>query len=217
MNKYDLNHRVAHHSKMSDAEWEEAYRAAWETYYTPEHIRTILRRAAANPLGRLKTTLTTILWFYLAFTYEGVHPLEGGAFRLKFRRDRRLEPAAREPARVLSALCRRDAGQGLALLVDLSPHQGDAARRSRPRPTAGPIPTSRSRRRSRTSSRRSISTTRPPAARPRSTASAATRRSAPASMRRSARRQARRPRFPEGAIALLRRSASMRRHARRRG
>ena len=89
MNKYDLNHRVAHHPKMSDAEWEEAYRTAWETYYTPDHIRTILRRTAANKRGRLKTTLTTILWFYLAFRYEGVHPLEAGAFRLKFRRDRR--------------------------------------------------------------------------------------------------------------------------------
>jgi hypothetical protein len=97
MNKYDLNHRVAHHSKMSDAEWEEAYRTAWETYYTPEHIRTILRRAAANPLGRLKTTLTTILWFYLAFKYEGVHPLEAGIFRLKFRRDRRLSLRRESP------------------------------------------------------------------------------------------------------------------------
>src|SRR5690348_11647436 len=30
MNKYDLNHRVSHHSGgMSDREWEEAYRAAW--------------------------------------------------------------------------------------------------------------------------------------------------------------------------------------------
>ncbi len=97
MNKYDLNHRVAHHSKMSDAEWEEAYRTAWETYYTPEHIRTILRRAAANPLGRMKTTLTTILWFYLAFKYEGVHPLEAGIFRLKFRRDRRLDQRRESP------------------------------------------------------------------------------------------------------------------------
>ena len=44
LNKYDLNHRVSHHPKMSDAEWEEAYRAAWEAYYTPEHVRTILRR-----------------------------------------------------------------------------------------------------------------------------------------------------------------------------
>ncbi len=97
MNKYDLNHRVAHHSRMSDAEWEGAYRTAWETYYTPEHIRTILRRAAANPLGRLKTTLTTILWFYLAFKYEGVHPLEAGVFRLKFRRDRRLSLPRENP------------------------------------------------------------------------------------------------------------------------
>ena len=73
---------------MSDEEWEEAYRAAWLTFYTPEHIRTILRR------GRLpdrppKITLSTILWFYLMVLFEGVHPLEGGALRLKFRRDRR--------------------------------------------------------------------------------------------------------------------------------
>jgi hypothetical protein len=97
MNKYDLNHRVSHHPKMSDAEWEEAYRTAWETYYTPEHIRTILRRVAACRLGRLNTTVTTILWFYLSFAYEGVHPLEGGAFRLKFRRDRRPERPIESP------------------------------------------------------------------------------------------------------------------------
>ena len=89
LNKYDLNHRVTHHPRMSDAEWDEAYRAAWVNYYTPEHMRTILRRAAAHPLGRPKTALTTILWFKLMILYEAVHPLEGGAFRLKFRRDRR--------------------------------------------------------------------------------------------------------------------------------
>jgi hypothetical protein len=89
MNKYDLSHRVTHHPKMPDAEWEEAYRAAWDSFYTPEHIRTILRRAAACPVGRPGTTLTTLLWFKLVNKFEGVHPLEGGAFRLKFRRDRR--------------------------------------------------------------------------------------------------------------------------------
>ncbi|HEY2621613.1 MAG TPA: radical SAM protein, partial [Acetobacteraceae bacterium] len=57
LNKYDLNHRVTHHPRMSDAEWESAYRAAWTNYYTPEHMRTILRRAAAHPLGRPKTAL----------------------------------------------------------------------------------------------------------------------------------------------------------------
>src|SRR5262245_29894336 len=89
MNKYDLNHRVSHHSKMTDAEWEDTYRAAWEAFYTVEHIRTVLRRAAASPLGRPKTALSTLLWFKLVSSCEGVHPLEGGALRLKFRRDRR--------------------------------------------------------------------------------------------------------------------------------
>ena len=89
LNKYDLNHRVSHHSKMSDKEWEEAYRAAWLAYYTPEHLRTILRRTAASKAGRPGTTLTTILWFLLMILFEGVHPLEGGAVRLKYRRDRR--------------------------------------------------------------------------------------------------------------------------------
>jgi hypothetical protein len=49
----------------------------------------VLRRAVANPNGRPKTTLTTLLWFKLMIRFEGVHPLEGGAFRLTFRRDRR--------------------------------------------------------------------------------------------------------------------------------
>ena len=89
MNKFDLNHRVTSHGTMSDAEWEDAYRAAWFSFYTPEHVRTILRRAAASKIGRPDTTLSTILWFYLMLAFEGVHPLEGGAFRLKFRRDRR--------------------------------------------------------------------------------------------------------------------------------
>ena len=89
MNKYDLNHRVTHHPKMSDAEWEEALRAAWTSFYSPEHIRTILRRAAANSKGRPSAILSKLLWFKIIQSCEGVHPLEGGAFRLKFRRDRR--------------------------------------------------------------------------------------------------------------------------------
>ena len=89
LNKYDLFHRVTHHPKMSDAEWDDAYHAAWDSFYTPEHMRTILRRAAAIQNGRPHTVLSTLLWFKLINSYEGVHPLEGGAFRKKFRRDRR--------------------------------------------------------------------------------------------------------------------------------
>ena len=97
INKYDLNHRVTHHAKMSDAEWEDSLQAAWDSFYSPNHIRTILRRVAANPKGRPGTTLSTLLWFKLIHTYEGVHPLEGGAFRLKFRRDRRSGLAVESP------------------------------------------------------------------------------------------------------------------------
>jgi len=45
MNKYDLNHRVAaSFPRCRNTNGRRAYKAAWETYYTPEHIRTILRR-----------------------------------------------------------------------------------------------------------------------------------------------------------------------------
>ena len=97
MNKYDLNHRVAHHPRMSDAEWEDAYKAAWTTFYTPEHTRTILRRSAALKNGRPGSTLSKILWFTLMIAFEGVHPLEGGAFRRKFRRDRRRGMSLESP------------------------------------------------------------------------------------------------------------------------
>jgi hypothetical protein len=89
LNKYDVNHRVTHHPKMSDAEWEDAYRAAWKAYYTPEHVRTILRRHACNNFGLLNSITSTLLWFNTMIPFEGVHPLEGGVIRLKFRRDRR--------------------------------------------------------------------------------------------------------------------------------
>jgi hypothetical protein len=97
LNKYDLYHRVAHHPRMSDADWEEAYRASWHSFYTFDHMRTILRRVATNPRGRPQTTLTTLLWFKLMTMFEGVHPLEGGAFRRKSRRDRRYGMALESP------------------------------------------------------------------------------------------------------------------------
>jgi hypothetical protein len=89
LNKYDLNHRVSHHPKMSDEEWEDAYHSAWRAYYSPDHIRTILRRIAQHPLGYPKSLFSWIVWFCTMIPLEGVHPLEGGMVRLKFRRDRR--------------------------------------------------------------------------------------------------------------------------------
>jgi len=90
LNKYDLNHCVAGHPKMSKAEWEGAYHAAWRSYYSPSHMRTILRRIRATG-GSLDKALLMIGWFAGAIHIERLHPLECGAVRRKVRRDRRSE------------------------------------------------------------------------------------------------------------------------------
>lgn len=97
MNKYDLEHVVTGHSKMSKAQWEAIYDSAWKTYYTLEHMETVLRRAAVFDLG--VSHLTGLLYMFgKTVEAEGVHPLQSGLLRRKVRRDRRfgmpLEPAA---------------------------------------------------------------------------------------------------------------------------
>jgi hypothetical protein len=61
---------------------------AWTTYYSWEHVETIMRRAAAtgNSVDRVKTF---VLYFRGYHPIEDVHPLEGGVLRLKSRRERR--------------------------------------------------------------------------------------------------------------------------------
>ncbi len=88
LNKYDLNHAVTGHAQMTKPDWERVYRQAWETYYTTEHIETVLRRAMATGTSPGKAVLF-ITWFKGCIGIEGVHPLEGGFLRMKFRRDRR--------------------------------------------------------------------------------------------------------------------------------
>ena len=89
LNKYDLYHRVSHHPVMSDAEWDEAYRQAWATYYSADHLETILRRAAAHPRIKLDKKTSSLFELFLMYKIERRHPAEGGLFRLKDRRGRR--------------------------------------------------------------------------------------------------------------------------------
>lgn len=88
MNKYDLTHICAAHPRMSGEEWERAYHAAWQRYYTIEHIETIIRRAASTK-ANASNTLFLISWFKGSIDVENIHPLEAGFLRRKFRRDRR--------------------------------------------------------------------------------------------------------------------------------
>jgi radical SAM superfamily enzyme YgiQ (UPF0313 family) len=96
LNKYDLNHVTTAHPRMSKAEWERTYRMAWDTYYTKEHVEAVIRRIVACR-GRATNAILLMTWFGASIHIEGVHPLEAGLFRKKFRTDRRpgfpIEPA----------------------------------------------------------------------------------------------------------------------------
>jgi radical SAM superfamily enzyme YgiQ (UPF0313 family) len=88
LNRYDVEHVCTAHPKMSKAEWEAIYQEAWSLYYTPEHMKTLLRRAAATgvPMASLVKVLVT---FAMTVPLEKVHPLQAGVFRLKRPSERR--------------------------------------------------------------------------------------------------------------------------------
>ncbi len=88
MNQYDLEHVTVKHPQMSKQDWQQIYRAAWQQYYTPAHVKTVIRRAAAKGQNINKVT-SFLTWFYGCTTIENVHPLEGGIFRRKIRTTRR--------------------------------------------------------------------------------------------------------------------------------
>ena len=88
LNRYDLNHVTTAHPQMSREQWEQVYHLAWQTYFSIEHIETVLRRAMATGISPGQT-LFLITWFKGCIDIEKIHPLEGGYLRLKSRRDRR--------------------------------------------------------------------------------------------------------------------------------
>ncbi|MFN3658128.1 MAG: B12-binding domain-containing radical SAM protein [Pseudolabrys sp.] len=96
LNKYDLNHACTTHPKMSIVEWQRAYKAAWQRYYTMEHVETILRRVGSTK-ANASNALFLISWFMGSINIEHIHPLEGGFLRKRYRHDRRpslpVEPA----------------------------------------------------------------------------------------------------------------------------
>ena len=88
MNRYELEHVVTDHPKMTREEWQQAYYAAWQQFYTDEHVETILRRAHASGIDVYRL-MVVLLWFASAVPVEKVHPLQAGLFRRKNRLSRR--------------------------------------------------------------------------------------------------------------------------------
>ncbi|AGS21692.1 B12-binding domain-containing radical SAM protein [Rhizobium etli] len=96
LNIYDVEHVCTAHPKMSKQQWEEIYHEAWSLYYSPDHMKTLLRRAVATgvPLARLVKVLVS---FATTVPLENVHPLQSGLLRLKTPSERRPELPREHP------------------------------------------------------------------------------------------------------------------------
>ncbi|HUA33578.1 MAG TPA: radical SAM protein [Candidatus Binataceae bacterium] len=96
MNRYDLEHVTSDHASMSAKEMAEIYDRAWHLYYTAEHVETLLKRSI---VGRMRPSRMSkyIFYYYGCYRHEGVHPLQGGAFRRKIRSQRRPGMAIENP------------------------------------------------------------------------------------------------------------------------
>jgi len=88
MNKYDLEHVTTGHPLMSKEEWQGIYDKAWHTYYSWDHIETLLKRAVATGLSPFRLA-DMIFQFYGSYFYERLHPLQTGLIRRKVRAQRR--------------------------------------------------------------------------------------------------------------------------------
>ncbi len=88
LNKYDLEHVVADHPKMTRQEWQSIYQEAWSLYYSREHVETLMRRAAATGIP-MTSFIKVLVPFISMVPLEGVHPLQAGLIRLKHPAERR--------------------------------------------------------------------------------------------------------------------------------
>ncbi|HKF96397.1 MAG TPA: radical SAM protein, partial [Gammaproteobacteria bacterium] len=88
LNKYDLEHVVTDHPKMTRDELQQIYTEAWSLYYTREHMVTLLRRAAVTKVPMMSLA-KVLVQFSTMMQLENVHPLQSGLFRMKRRSERR--------------------------------------------------------------------------------------------------------------------------------
>jgi radical SAM superfamily enzyme YgiQ (UPF0313 family) len=88
LNKYDLEHPVVDHPKMSRAELEAIYDEVWTLYYTRAHMETLLRRAAVTNVPMLSLA-KVLVQFATMMQFEKVHPLQSGLIRMRHPSERR--------------------------------------------------------------------------------------------------------------------------------
>ena len=89
LNRYDLSHRVTHHPKMTDQELDDLYKAVWDTYYTPEHMRTVIKRAFALGSNKKLTLSSLLTGFGVNTRVNNIRSYDMGIMRYIARRERR--------------------------------------------------------------------------------------------------------------------------------
>lgn len=96
LNKYDVVHTTVDHPQMTRDEWLGIYQQAWKAYYSKEHVQKVIARSKQwgfNP----REMMLKLFSFSACPQIEGIHPLEGGFFRCKYRKDRRPGFAIENP------------------------------------------------------------------------------------------------------------------------
>ncbi|MEM9632982.1 MAG: radical SAM protein [Pseudomonadota bacterium] len=89
LNKYDLTHCVIRHPNFPGNMLDRVYLEAVGRFYSPDHCRTVLRRAAALGSNKKIATMNRLLLYGTGSRLHNVFSLDGGYLRLKYRTDRR--------------------------------------------------------------------------------------------------------------------------------
>src|SRR5262245_35490917 len=75
LNRYELEHAVTDHPKMTRQELQDIYEEAWRLYYSREHMETLLRRAAVTKVPLLSLA-KVLAHFSTQMQIEAIHPLQ---------------------------------------------------------------------------------------------------------------------------------------------
>ena len=86
LNRYDSFHPTMDHPHMSREQWFDAYKHAWQSFYSFENMRHILQRATPRMYWNV---FKNMVWYKSAAILEGNHPMMTGFVRLKGRTVRR--------------------------------------------------------------------------------------------------------------------------------
>jgi radical SAM superfamily enzyme YgiQ (UPF0313 family) len=122
LNNYDLNHITTDHSVMTREEWYGAFREAWRSFYSVEHIKTLMRRGRTNRVSTGNIMGSSIA-VYVYACVEGVQPLESGFIRRRVRRERRPGLPIEHPLVFYPKYWSRSLvgyGKALAMLIPLA-------------------------------------------------------------------------------------------------